>query len=743
MDFSLLNKEQIEAVKYINHPLLVIAGAGSGKTRVLTYRIAYLIENGINPYEILAITFTNKAANEMLERVNNLLNINNKIQISTFHKFCGKVLRKFSEHIGYNHNFSIIDTNDQKKIMKDILKDLEINTSKIKEKSVLRTISNCKNNNISINDFIKNIKTDIDLIKAKCFEEYENRKFKLNVIDFDDMILLTVNLLKNNEDIRDKLCEQFKYILVDEYQDTNQVQFELIKILCSKYDNLTVVGDDDQSIYKFRGADIKNILSFEESFKNTKILKLTQNYRSTNNILTVANEIISNNKNRKGKNLWSQNGNGEKVKFFEYYSDIDEAKNIINQIKIKKNFKNTAILYRTNFQSKVIEEECVKNSIPYILIGNLKFYERKEIKDILSYLRYTANNYDIISFERAIKNPKRGIGDTTIDKIKKYIYDNNISIQDAIKDPLILDIKGKTSESLIKFYNLIENIKKLDYVEDMIDKILLLTNYQDELLNEFEENDVKDRLNNINELKKSAIIFKENLDNNSNENKDIKGIELLQEFLYDVALVSDTDNIDEKAEKISLMTIHSAKGLEFDTVYIVGLNENLFPSIQSIEEGEIEEERRLFYVGITRAKNELFLSSTQKRFINGRFEFCKKSRFVDEINGDCIEKKLLNTSSNIYNNNLIFKKVINNEDSNYIFDIKKVDFNNVYKTGDQILKPNNLEYSIGDRVVHKKFGEGIVLDINEMDRDYEVKIKFDDYEDTKILFAAYAKLKKC
>ena len=737
MDFSLLNKEQIEAVKYMNHPLLVIAGAGSGKTRVLTYKIAYLIENGVNPYEILAITFTNKAANEMLKRVDKILNHNNRVMISTFHKFCGKVLRKYSELLGYEHNFTIYDTNDQKKLMRDILKDLDLDNKKIKEKSILSTISHCKNNNISIDEFEDSAENEIDTLKAKCFKEYEERKFKLNAMDFDDMILLTVRLLKNNLNVRQELSEHFKYILVDEYQDTNVVQFELIKLLCEKFDNLTVVGDDDQSIYKFRGADIKNILSFEKNFKNAKIIKLTQNYRSTNNILKAANEIIDNNTNRKGKNLWSKNGDGEKVVFTEYETDSDEAYNIINHIKNSQDYKNTAILYRTNFQSRILEDKCVTNGIPYILIGSLKFYDRKEIKDILSYLRFVVNGNDFLSFERAIKFPKRGIGDTTIEKIKNYSLNNNIPICDIIKAPDVLGIKGKTATSLISFYELIEKIKTIDTVEDMIDKILILTSYQDELLNDYDEMDVKDKLSNINELKNRAIIFRETFENSENivDTTNVSSIDFLNEFLYDISLVADTDEIDENLDKISLMTIHSAKGLEYKNVYISGLNENIFPSHQSINEDEIEEERRLCYVAITRAKEKLYLSSARSRFVNGKYDYYRVSRFVDEINGDCIVKNKL---PNIKKVNTFEKKSFETD----FLDIKKISFQNPYRTGNQIVKEKVLEYKIGDRVSHIKFGDGKVLDIKEMEKDYEVTIKSDDYEKEKLMFAAFAKLKK-
>ena len=433
MDLSTLNNEQKNAVLYNDGPLLIIAGAGSGKTRCLTYKIAYLIEQGANEREILAITFTNKAAEEMKQRVSSLLNNdNNDVFISTFHKFCGRLLRMYIEKVGYDRNFSIYDTDDQKKIVSRILKDLNISEKELRPKAVLSEISYSKNHNITKEEYLDNAKTEYEKNVARCFYEYEDRMYKSNAIDFDDMLILAVRILKENADIREIMNNRFKYILVDEYQDTNQIQFELINLLRLKYKFLTVVGDDDQSIYGFRGADIQNILSFERIFKDAKVIKLTQNYRSTNNILRISNCIIKNNFDRKEKELWSENGDGEKVIFNEFYDDTEESEKIISQIKNEKDYKNTAILYRANALSRRFEDCLRKYNIPYILVGDVSFYERREVKDVLSYLRLATNKNDNEALFRIINVPKRGIGEASIEKIVDYSKLNNICVYDAL-----------------------------------------------------------------------------------------------------------------------------------------------------------------------------------------------------------------------------------------------------------------------------------------------------------------------
>ena len=760
MDFSILNKEQQEVVKYNDGPLLVLAGAGSGKTRVLTYKIAYMMEQGINPYNILAITFTNKAANEMKERVNQLLNVSsNKIFVSTFHKFCGFILRYYINLVGYNNNFTIYDVEDQKKLMNKVLSDMNVNNKMFSAKSILSKISRLKNSNLTFEDYL----LEKDYNSKKIYDimvTYQDRLKKSNALDYDDMLYLTVKILKNNEDALNTLNDRFKYIFVDEYQDTNVIQYELIKLLTKKTDKLTVVGDEDQSIYKFRGADIRNIQSFEADFKNAKIIKLTQNYRSTNNILNVANSVIKNNNRKVEKNLWSDNGDGEIVKYNEYDSDLNEANNVIKDIKRNLNYKNTAILYRNNSLSRKLEENCVSFSIPYTLIGGVNFYDRREVKDIISYLKFLINFNDVAAFQRIINVPKRGIGDTTQEKIINYSYENNISILEALKKSNEYGIKGKIQDGINNFIDIIENINDLAMIEDKIDYILK-NGYNDFLISEYGNEDANERIENINEVKNKAVIFKENYINSQDfdinflsENIEIKN-SILEDFLYDVSLLSDLDDKNISEDKLTLMTIHSSKGLEFDNVYIVGLNENIFPSYQAIEtmdESDIEEERRLFYVGVTRAKKNLILSSSKTRMINGQYKNFNVSRFITEIDEGLIKTNSFNQGLGFdYNrrfDRLSYRvKKINNDDTvthriNRFKDNVEIEkTKNLYKKGADIQKIINLDYNVGDRVNHIKFGDGTVKNIDDIGRDYEVTIEFDDIGE-KILFAAFAKLKK-
>ena len=653
MNLDELNKEQKEAVLYNDGPLLIIAGAGSGKTRVITYKVAYLIEQGVSPESILAITFTNKAATEMKERVDSLLSgVNNRVFISTFHKFCGRVLRAYIESIGYNRNFSIYDTDDQKKIINKIIKDLNYDEKKIKARAIINVISNCKNNDISIDDYKKMAKSDTERVYARVFEEYLDLMHKNNAVDFDDMLLLTVRILKENELARKTLCNRFKYILVDEYQDTNLVQFEIVKYLTSGTDNkLTVVGDDDQSIYKFRGADIRNILEFENTFNNAKVIKLTQNYRSTNNILNVANSIIKNNHGRKPKELWSNNGEGLKVVFTEYEDDGAEAHAIISEIKKNAHYNDTAILYRTNAQSRKFEEMCVAMSVPYVLVGSVSFYERREIKDILSYMNLLINPSDTNSLSRVINVPKRGIGDATISKIIEYAAKNSITPFEAVFNFEKLDLSTGIKNKIKSFVELMIELKNENEIDAIIDKLLKM-GYEDYLYSEFDN----ERLENIYELKNKAITFK-NVYPNSVDNEVLRDLAsnlsakiILEDFLYEIALVSDTDNLNSTDDKITLMSLHASKGLEYDNVYLTGMNEGIFPSYQSLisdDSNEIEEERRLCYVGVTRAKKQLFLTCARRRIHNGAYNSYTESRFIDEIDNSLLEKHEL-SNNNIF-----------------------------------------------------------------------------------------------
>ena len=771
MDLSGLNKEQKEAVLYNDGPLLIIAGAGSGKTRAITYKVAHLVENGVNPQNILAITFTNKAAAEMKERVEDLLGNNSKqVFISTFHKFCGRVLRVFIESIGYNKNFSIYDSDDQKKVLTKIIKDFGYDDKKVKARAAANHISYCKNHDISLDEYKKSAKSDMERIYARCFEEYESRMFKNNALDFDDMLLLTVKVLKTNENARKALASKFKYILVDEYQDTNLVQFEIIKLLTMDGNNfLTVVGDDDQSIYRFRGADIRNILEFENVFENAKVIKLTQNYRSTNNILTVANNVIKNNRGRKPKELWSENGTGSNVVFTEYEDDSTESYSIINEIKKNGNYKNTAILYRTNAQSRKFEEMCVSLSIPYTLVGGVNFYERREIKDVIAYMHILVNPSDTNSLFRVINVPKRGIGETTLSKILEFAGANNITPFEAIFNYDKLDLGAKINDKIKSFVDLIILLKNENEIDGIIDK-LLANCYEEFLLDEYGSEDGKERLENIYELRNKAITFKKTYPM-SVENDILKDLAtnmsakvILEDFLYEIALVSDTDNLDSSEDKLTLMSLHASKGLEYDNIYLTGMNEGVFPSYQAItaddSNDEIEEERRLCYVGITRARKNLYLSAARRRMHNGNYNTYLVSRFVDEIDNSNIVKNMLPSAGSYfgdeldmefrsnrgsYSKNRFKGSFSNNKFIDYSnTGVSKVDLKksiDTYKTGSNIVKATSLDYKIGDRVSHIKFGDGKVVNIEDVGRDYEVTVDFDDVG-TKTLFAAFAKLEK-
>lgn len=776
MDLSSLNKEQKEAVLYNDGPLLIIAGAGSGKTRAITYKVAYLVDSGVSPQNILAITFTNKAASEMKERVEKLLGTDaKKVFISTFHKFCVRVLRTYIETIGYNRNFTIYDTDDQRKLLNKIIRDFGFDEKKIKARAVASSISYCKNHGVDVDEYKKDAKSDTIKTYARIFAEYEKLMFKNNALDFDDILLLTVRILKENEEARKLLANKFRYILVDEYQDTNLVQFELVRLLTIDTDNkLTVVGDDDQSIYKFRGADIRNILEFENEYENAKVIKLTQNYRSTNNILNVANSVIKNNKGRKEKELWSENGDGPRVTFTEYEDDTKEAYGVINDIKKNNDYKNTAILYRTNAQSRKFEEMCVSFSIPYTLVGGVEFYERREIKDILAYMNLLVNPSDTNSLFRVINVPKRGIGETTISKILQFASDNSMMPFEAIFNFEKMSLSDNIKSKLKVFVDLIIELKNENEIDGIIDK-LLKNCYEDFLIDEYGVEDAKERLDNISELKNKAITFKNTYPEIAENDilrdyaTNMSAKAILEDFLYEISLVSDTDSLDESEDKLTLMSLHASKGLEYDNIYLTGLNEGVFPSYQSImsdDKSEVEEERRLCYVGITRAKKKLYLSASRRRFVNGSYNTYMTSRFVDEIDDSLMDKNNLHTANVIdvddddsywsYKNKSIATGRFNRYNqihsrksvglSNIDFDknLSKIDLKksvDIYKTGSNIKKASSLDYKVGDKVMHVKFGNGKVIDISDAGSDYEVTVDFDEYGN-KTLFAAFAKLEK-
>ncbi|MGN0988441.1 MAG: DNA helicase PcrA, partial [Otoolea sp.] len=638
--YDTLNPMQKEAVYHTEGPLLVLAGAGSGKTRVLTHRIAYLIEEkGVNPWNIMAITFTNKAAAEMRERVDKIVGFGSEsIWVSTFHSSCVRILRRHIEYLGYSTSFTIYDGDDQKTLMKQIFKKLDIDTKQFKERAVLGKISSAKDEMITPEEYELNAGGDFREKKiAQIYKEYQKELKKNNALDFDDLILKTVELFQNVPEVLNYYQERFRYIMVDEYQDTNLVQFKLVDLLAKKYRNLCVVGDDDQSIYKFRGANIENILSFEKAFPGARVIKLEQNYRSTQNILNAANEVIRNNRGRKDKTLWTANEEGTPVRFLQFDTAYEEAEAIAREIRDKsaleqRSYSDFAVLYRTNAQSRLLEEKFILYSIPYRLVGGVNFYQRKEIKDILCYLKTIANGQDDLAVQRIINVPKRGIGATSIGKVTIFASANGMSFYQALLRVKAVPAIGKAGDKIGVFTEQIEDFKsrlpELS-IKELIEEILEKTGYKKELEAEGEI-EAETRLQNIEELINKAVSYSE-----SAEEPTLNG------FLEEVALVADVDNMDESENRVILMTLHSAKGLEFPYVYLSGMEDGLFPSSMSImsdDKDAVEEERRLCYVGITRAQKDLTLTAARQRMTNGETRFSKVSRFVEEIPEWLLEK---------------------------------------------------------------------------------------------------------
>lgn len=639
--YDTLNPKQQEAVFCTEGPLLILAGAGSGKTRVLTHRVAYLIEEkGVNPWNIMAITFTNKAAGEMRERVDQLVSFGaESVWVSTFHSSCVRMLRRFIEYLGYSSNFTIYDSDDQKTLMKQILKKMELDPKQFRDRAILAAISNAKNELISPEEFRLNAQADWRERKiAEVYQAYQEELKKNNALDFDDLIFKTVDFLRTNADVREYYQERFQYIMVDEYQDTNTAQFQLISLLAGKYKNLCVVGDDDQSIYKFRGANIGNILDFEAAFPGAKVIKLEQNYRSTSHILDAANAVIQNNRGRKDKTLWTANGEGTPVELWQYDQAYEEADGIVRDILADgRDFQDYAVLYRTNAQSRLLEEKCIEHNVPYRLVGGVNFYQRKEIKDILSYLKTIANGQDDLAVQRIINVPKRGIGAASIGKIIAWAAAQEVSFYDACSYAANVPGLGKTAGKIKTFVDQIEDFREQlkasgCNLRELIEAVLDETGYRQELEAEGEV-ESQTRLENIEELINKAVSYCEN-----SEQPD------LNEFLEEVALVADVDRMDDSENRVTLMTLHSAKGLEFPVVYLSGLEDGLFPSSMSImsdDRTDLEEERRLCYVGITRAKKRLVLTSARLRMVNGETRYSKLSRFVEEIPEELLEARRL------------------------------------------------------------------------------------------------------
>ena len=762
--YDKLNEPQREAVYHTDGPLLILAGAGSGKTRVLTHRIAYLIEErNVNPWNILAITFTNKAAGEMRERVDSLVGFGSEsIWVSTFHSMCVRILRRFIDRLGYDNRFTIYDTDDQKTLMKEVCKKVAIDTKVFKERSLMSAISSAKNELILPDEFELNAGGDFAKLKiAKVYREYEAQLKANNALDFADLLVKTVQLLQTQPDVLENYQERFRYIMVDEYQDTNTVQFQLVRLLAGKYRNLCVVGDDDQSIYKFRGANIRNILDFEHEFSDACVIKLEQNYRSTGNILNAANRVIANNKGRKEKTLWTANGEGELVHLRQFDTGYDEAdfiaEDIKKEVRAGASYNDHAVLYRTNAQSRLLEEKFVAMNVPYKIVGGVNFYARREIKDLLAYLKTIDNGMDDIAVRRIINVPKRGIGLTTINRIQESAAERGLGFYETLMAPELIPGIGRSAAKLDSFAALIEYFKGLTgqmSITDLLREVIEKTGYMESLDSEDKE-DAQARKENIDELINKAAAYEE-----AAEDRDEPAT--LSAFLEEVALVADIDSLDEEQDYVVLMTLHSAKGLEFPHVYLAGMEDGLFPSYMTItsdDRDDLEEERRLCYVGITRAEQELTLTCARRRMVRGETQYNKISRFIKEIPAELLDtgsrriepETEVPVQQNTYahareafrarafgaaysNGAGKSSGVSSGKSSQGLASLQK---------GSQLAAGSggSPDYAEGDRVRHVKFGEGTVLEIRSGGRDYEVTVDFDSAGVRK-MFAKFAKLVK-
>lgn len=795
--YDTLNIEQREATEHVDGPLLILAGAGSGKTRVLTHRIVYLIEEiGVNPWNILAITFTNKAAEEMRERVDRLVGFGaDQIWVSTFHSACVRILRRHIDQIGFGTNFTIYDADDQKTVMKRILKRLNIDTKQFSDKTFLNAISSAKDELISVADYEIDAMGDFrKSLIAKVYREYQETLKASNALDFDDIIVKTVELFKTRPEVLGHYQNRFRYIMVDEYQDTNTAQFELIRLLADRSRNLCVVGDDDQSIYKFRGANIRNILDFELHYPEAKVVKLEQNYRSTQNILDAANAVIANNMGRKAKALWTDHGPGSPVHFHQLENAYEEAEFLADDIMrhIRKDgatYGDFAILYRTNAQSRLLEERMVVEGIPYRVVGGVNFYSRAEIKDVLAYLKTIDNGQDEVALRRIINVPKRGIGATSLDKIATYAQTNAMTLFDAMCDVNRIPGLGKAAGKINEFVNMILVLRagRESYgIVDLISAVMERTNYAEYLIDQDEES-ASDRLSNIDELITKATGYEETHDEIN-----------LSEFLEEIALVTDLDSVENAENRVLLMTLHGAKGLEFPYVYLAGMEDGLFPSYMTISSGEaedLEEERRLAYVGITRAMQELTLTCAKSRMIRGETQYNPISRFVREIPGELLDQEMPRSSSRKAAEEIFgipslggsmegagfqgfggYKEgsgfptfggakkgeqypwsgasqptqkpfvsrrssITPEEKKPFIAQqASKLNALSSLQKGAQMQSGEAPEYAVGDRVRHVKYGDGTVLAIVKEPRDYKVTVNFDG-AGQKIMYASFAKLK--
>ena len=764
-----LNDMQQQACEHVDGPLLILAGAGSGKTRVITHRVAYLIDQeGVNPLNILAITFTNKAAQEMRERVNLIVGDGaDRVWVSTFHSLCVRILRRYADRLGYGKSFDIYDADDQKSLVKSILKDLQIDPKRYPEKMFMSEISKAKEKYMSCDEFARKNATDFAATKvADVYTEYQNRLRKNNAMDFDDLIYKTVELFEHNPDVLDLYQNRFRYIMVYEYQDTNHIQFLMVKMLARKYKNLCVVGDDDQSIYKFRGANITNILGFEKEYPEAEVIKLEQNYRSCGNILAAANAVIQHNEGRKDKALWTDRDAGEKISFEQCDTEYVEGDMVASRIKslVRQGvpYRDIAILYRTNAQSRILGEKMVYNNIPYRIYGGTNFYARKEIKDVLAYLKVVNNSTDNLYFRRVVNVPKRGIGEASLGKLESYADAYGISMLEAAERAKeIPGMAARTAGKIIQFAELIASFKSMieeqESLDTIYDRILDETGYESELIAEHTE-EAMTRLENIDELRNKIVEFAENREDTG-----------LSEFLEEIALVSDLDSLSENDDQVKLMTLHSAKGLEFPYVFICGMEERVFPSSMALNSDDpdaIEEERRLCYVGITRAMKKLYLSAAKERMMHGNRVYSDVSRFIREIppllfehEADMINmaRRRQQESVDRYNRGLdggsgCLDASYSGTSSDGIRNYGRSNPYNAYKAKQPASQPAfgkafvvagsvKPDYSVGDRVRHIKFGSGTVEQLEKGDKDYEVTVNFDRCGIRK-MYASFAKLKK-
>lgn len=742
-----LNREQEEAVRTTEGPLLVIAGAGSGKTRVLTHRAAWLIqENGVKPWNILAVTFTNKAAGEMKERIAGLVGYESaSVWVATFHSTCVRILRRFADRIGRSTDFSIYDSDDSKTLMRGLIRERNLDPKMYKERTYLNEISAAKNELITAMDYAERAAGDYMRSKtSELYLAYEEALERNNALDFDDLIMKTVELFRTDKEVLATYQDKFRYIMVDEYQDTNTAQFELVRLLAASHRNLCVVGDDDQSIYRFRGADITNILNFEHHFPGAKVVKLEQNYRSTQTILDAANAVIQNNSGRKEKRLWTENGEGDKIGCRIFDSAPEEAEFVLSDIREKVNsgeerYGDSAILYRTNAQSRLFEERFVRAGVPYRLIGGVNFYARKEIKDMLAYLKTIESGRDDLSLRRIINVPRRGIGPTTVERVAAYASDQNIPMLDACLEADRIPGVGRGLEKLKAFANtmmvLRTQAREVPSVKELIRAVLDYTGYIEELETEDSE-DAEERIENIEELVNKAAAF----DENYQEDPERPG-GYLTNFLEEVALVAEIDNLNEDEDYVVMMTMHGAKGLEFPRVYLTGMEEGVFPGVMAIMSDdpvqELEEERRLCYVGITRAKKKLTLTAAKSRMVHGETQLHNISRFLKEIPPELLSEKIKASRPEGRDSYSAYPSSTGREAPPRRLSSERP----ARSFRPEAKKPDHLTYAVGDRVEHSRFGEGTVTSIVDGGRDFEVTVDFDEVG-TKKMFAGFAKLEK-